>query len=463
MKNFLVCVLALATSIFASWSESGGVRCRGLFLLNGKFADAEFSSCQVSDSLQTDVLLVHVALQRYRESASFENSWKLESDILFQDARFGLQGNFRNILLGANFSGSRDFRHFDVVSEIHAADSLFFLGVTLGRLSIGEFRATWTSESEKSVLDTVDLAYRGNFLGHGIFLGSRLRKHSIQVSGNLWESRRESLKDDTYAIRDSSNLLRLRSEYAYRFDRGTVSADIFWTNLNSRFFGIRTEDGKSKRFAFLPVKANVEGLDVSWENDFLELQAGGIWLQGSFPHDRTRFYETLAPNRMLNYSLLQAFSFAYFKRDYRLFGEASGFLSYFKAEKDFSFYPGNFLVQPGISANFIYAQGSLDMSMESVTTSIFVRKTQTTDYTGNLKTTGVIANLSLVLKSPHRKLFLAADSYQFVPFLVITSFEKNSGIGQRQDIDLANSSKRKKRSSIFKTGFAFDLSIGFHF
>lgn len=463
MKIFLVCVLALATSIFASWSEAGGVRCRGLFLLNGKFADAEFSGCQVSDSLQTEVLLVHVALQRYQASASFENSWKLESDILFQVARFGLQGNFRNILLGANFSGSRDFRHFDVVSEIHAADSLFFLGVTLGRLSIGEFRATWTSESENSVLDTVDLVYRGNFLGHGIFLGSRLRKHSIQVSGNLWESRRESLKDDTYAIRDSSNLLRLRSEYAYRFDRGTVSADIFWTNLNSRFFGIRTEDGKAKRFAFLPVKANVEGLDVSWENDFLELQAGGIWLQGSFPHDRTRFYETLAPNRMLNYSLLQAFSFAYFKRDYRLFGEASGFLSYFKAEKDFSFYPGNFLVQPGISANFIYAQGSLDMSMESVTTSIFVRKTQTTDYTGNLKTAGVIANLSLVLKSPHRKLFLAANSYQFVPFLVITSFEKTSGNGKRQDIDLENSSKRKKRSSIFKTGFAFDLSIGFHF
>lgn len=463
MKNFLVCILVLATSIFASWNGTGRVRCRGLFLLNGKFADAELSDCQVSDSLQTDVLLVHAALRRSRASASFENSWKLESDALFQDARFGLQGNFRNILLGANFSGSRDFRHFDAVSEIHAADSLFFLGVTLGRLSVGEFRATWTGESENSVLDTVDLVYRGNFLGHGIFLGSRLRKHSFLVGGNLWKSRRESLKDDTYAIRDSSTLLRFRSEYAYRFDRGTVSADVFWTNMNSRFFGIRTENGKSKRFAFLPVKANVEGLDVSWESDFLELQAGGIWLQGSFPHDRTRFYETLAPNRMLDYSLLYAFSFAYFKRDYRLFGKASGFLSYFKTEKDFSFYPGNFLVQPGISTNFIYAQGNLDMSLESVTTSIFVRKTQTTDYTGNLKTAGVIANLSLVLKTPHRKLFLAADSYQFVPFFVVTNFEKTSENGQRQDIDLENSSKRKDRSSIFRTGFAFDLSIGFHF
>ncbi len=461
MKIFLVCVLALAISIYASWSEAGRVRCRGLFLWNGN-AGADVSGCQVDDSLQTGVLLVDVGLQRYRANASLENSWKLESDALLQNAHLGLRGNFRNILLGANFSGSGDFRHFDVVSEIHAADSLLFLGVKLGRFSVGEFWATWTSESENSVLDTVNLVYRGNFLGRGVFLGSRLRKHSIQVSGNLWESRRESPKDDTYAVRDSSRLFRLRSEYAYRFDRGTFSADIFWTNLDSRLFGIRTEDDRSKRFAFLPIKANVEGLDVSWRSSFLELQAGGILLQVSFPHDKTRFYETLAPNRMLNYSLLQAFSFAYFKRDYRLFGEANGFLSYFKAEKDFSFYPGHFLVQPGISTNFVYAQGNLDMSLESVTTSIFVRKTRATDYTGSLKAAGVIANLSLVSKTPSQKFFLAADCYQLIPFLVIKDFEKTTDNGQSKDIGLGNSSKGKS-ASIFRTGFAFDLSIGFHF
>ncbi len=463
MKIFPVCVLALAISTFASWSEAGGVRCRGLFLLNGKFANADVLGCQVFDSLRTDVLLVDVALQRYRPNISLENSWKLESDALFQNAHLGVQGNFRNLHLGANLSGSRDFRHFDIVSEIHAADSLFFLGVTLGRLSVGEFRAKWTSGDRNSVLDTVNLVYRGNFLGRGAFLGSRLRKHSFRVSGNFWDSRREPFQDDTYAIRDSSKLFRLRSGYAYRSDLGTFSADIFWTSLDARLFGIRTKDGKSKRFAFLPAKANVEGLDVSWESSFFELRAGGILLQGSFPHSKARFYETLAPNRMLNYSLLQAFSFAYFKRDYRLFGEADGFLSYFKAKRDFTFYLGRFLVQPGISANFLYAQGNLDASLESVTTSLFVRKTQTTDYTANIKAAGVIVNPSLALKTPRQKFFLAAACYQLVPFLVARNFEKIPENGQRQDVGLGNSSKGKSEASIFRSGFAFDLSIGFHF
>lgn len=475
MKNFLVFALALATSLFAGWSEAGSVRCRGLFLWNGQYARANASGCQVSDTLQTDPLLFDVGFQRYRANIAWENFWRLEADALLENAHFGVRGNFRNLFLGANFSGGRDFLRSGIVSEIHTGDSLLFLGVKLERVSVGGLQATWMSEKKNNVLDTVDLIYRGNFLGRGIFLGSRLRKHTFQIEGNFWKSRREPLGDDVYAVRDSSSLFRFRSEYEYLSSWGTFSADFFWVSLEPRFFGIRTEDGKSKRFSFVPVRADVEGFDVFWKNSFLKIQTGGFFLQSNFPHHKERFYETLAPNRILDYSLLQAFSFSYFKRDYRIFGEANGFLSYLKLEKDFAFSPGNFLVQPGISANFIYAQGEFDATLESVTTSIFLRKTRTTDYDGNFKAAGAIANLSLVIKTPKRKLFLAADCFQIIPILVVKNFTKTLENGHKQNVSPGHSSgsgtssdknsslHRKERLPIFKTGFVADISIGFHF
>lgn len=483
MKNFLVSVLALAASLFAGWSEAGSVRCRGLFLWNGQYARANASGCQVSDTLQTEILLFDVGLQRYRANIAWENFWRLEADERFENAHFGMQGSFQNLFLGASFSGGRDFLQSGIVSEIHTGDSLIFLGIKLERVSIENFLATWTSERKNGILDTVNLAYRGNFLGRGIFLGSKLRKHTLQVEGNFWKSRREPIGSDVYAVRDSSSLFRIRSEYEYRSDWGTFSADIFWINLDARFFGIRTEGGNSKRFSFVPVKADVEGFDVFWENPFLKIQAGGFFLQSNFPHRKERFYETLAPNRILDYSLLQAFSFSYFKRDYRIFGEANGFLSYLELEKKFTFFPGNFLVQPGISANFIYGQGEFDATIESVTTSVFLRKTRTTKYDGNFKAAGAVANLSFAMKTPKRKFFFAADCYQIIPFFVTKNFSKTLENGHKQNVSPGHSSgsgtsspsgtgtssdknsslHKKERLPIFRTGFAADISIGFHF
>lgn len=468
MKKFFLFALVSASSLFAGWSEAGSVRCRGLFLWNGKYASANASGCQISDSLQTDILFFDVGLQRYRANISWENFWRLEADSRFENAHFGVRGNFQNILLGASFSGSRDFRRSGIVSEIHTGDSLFFLGLKLERVSAKNFRAEWTSEKQNDVLDSVNLSYRGNFLGRGIFFGSRLRRHAFQVEGNLWKSRREPLGDDVYALRDSSRLIRLRSEYAYRAEFGTLYANVFLVNLDSRFFGVRTEDGKSKRFAFVPIKVNVEGFEFFFENSFLKTRLGGFFLQSNFPHNKERFYETLSPNRILDYSLLQAFSFRYFKRDYRFFGDADGFLSHVGIQKNFSFLPGNFLVQPGISTDFVYAQGDFDMTLESVTTSIFLRKTQTTDYDGYFKAAGMVANLSFVMKTPKRKFFFAANCSQFIPFLVAKNLSKTEN-GYRQNVDSGHSSdttsstRKNDGLPIFRNGFAADISIGFHF
>lgn len=484
MKKISVFVFTLTAIISAAWNDAGTVRCRGLFLWNGQYASANASGCQASDSLQTGALLLSVDFKKYKSNVDWENFWRIESRAKIFEAGFSAQGDFRYILLGASFAGNGETHRSEILSEIHTDDSLFFVGTKMGGGTVDGVKAKWKSEKRNNVLDTVDIAYKGNFLRKGVFLGGKHRRHFWKIGGDFLETRRAPMENEHYALRDSSRVFLLRSEYAYASDWGTLAAKAFWANADFRFFGIRNEDGLSKRFAFLPARANVEGIDFSWVRPRFSLQAGGFLLQGELPKNRERFYETLAPNRLLDYSLLQALSFRYFKRDYRLYGDANGFLSHFKAKRNFEFFPADFHLRPGVSADFIYAQGEFDITLESVTTSMFLKRIRPTDYFGNFKAAGAIANVSLLAETPGKNFFFRADCYQIVPFFVIKNLSKTLPNGKKQNVKPGNSSESSGPSSsgessaspsknsterknehlpIFKTGFAADISIGFRF
>lgn len=474
MKKVFAFVFTLTAILSAAWNDAGTVRCRGLFLWNGKYASANASGCQASDSLQTGALLLSVDFKKYKANVDWENFWRIESRAKIFEAGFSARGDFRHFLLGASFAGNGEMFRSEILSEIHADDSLFFVGMKMGGGTVDGVKAKWTSEKRNNVLNTVNIAYKGNFLRKGAFLGGKYRRHFAEIGGDFLTTRRAPIENEHYALRDSSRIFLLRTEYGYDTDWGKLTAKAFWANADFRFFGIRSEDDMQKRFAFLPAKVNVEGLEVSWTRPRFSLQAGGFLLQGEFPKNRERFYETLAPNRLLDYSLLQALSFRYFKRDYRLYGNANGFLSHLGAKRNFEFFPANFYLRPGFSADFFYTQGEFDTSLESVTTSMFLKRIRRTDYFGNFKAAGAIANVSLLAETPGKNIFFLADCYQIVPVFITKNLSKLLPDGKKQDVRPGNSStasdsdknsteNKSRRQTIFNMGFAADISIGFRF
>ncbi len=137
---------------------------------------------------------------------------------------------------------------------------------------------------------------------------------------------------------------------------------------------LRSEEDNSKRFGYLDLKGNLKGANVSYENSQWNLQAGAFFLQLEVPRHAEKYFETLAPNRALDYSLSQALSLVFYKINCRMDGNLSGFLSHIKIKRSFDFSPGEFHLHPGIGADFFYVQGELDGTQENVKTTFIFSK-----------------------------------------------------------------------------------------
>ena len=196
-----------------------------------------------------------------------------------------------------------------------------------------------------------------------------------------------------------------------------------------------------------------------------DLQAGAFFLQLEVPRHAEKFFETLAPNRALDYSLLQVLASSFYKINYRMYGDLSGFLSHLKIKRTFEFTPGEFHLYPGIGADFFYVQGELDGAQENVTTSFIFSKVSKKTFEGNLKTFGVIANIAFAIESPKRRFFLNANAYQIAPIALFKELNKTDADGNESSISLGGESPSKSKTEYlpFKTGFAFDASFGIHF
>lgn len=458
-------VLTVAAFALADLSETALVRARGLFLWDRSDAKAKASEFLISDSVQTKILDVNAFIRKRNVEFFWENGWGLNAKLRMIEGGAGIRGNFRNLAVESGVCGNDDWGFGKILTAVSFSDSLIFAGVRLNGGSVGGLRAKWTSESVNGILDTMKLEYRGEFLSKGIFAGSRFQKHSVEISGDYLQTFRAPLESDGYALRDSSKAFWFAGEYGYRFDAGRLSFDFLWLDVDAKLFALRTEDGSVKRFGYLPFRADVVHGGGSLELERSRFRLGGTWAHGRLSRDGNRFFESLAPNRALKSSLLQTLSFAYFKRDYLLYGTADGFLLNVGAARNFPMAFGNFRLIPEIAADVFYAQGNLDATIENVSTTLFVRKRSRTFYEGSLYAAGALADVSVELSMEH--FFAKIECAQIVPFAVSRRLElrgKSSSAAEKDDSpDEKSSGSRWGSSPVFRTGFAVEASAGIRF
>lgn len=466
LQKILVFFLTFAALVSAEWKETGMARCSGLFLLNKSNASANVFGCQILDSVRTSVLDVDAKLRDYNAKASWMyNGWKIKPEWTVPEAEIGTRGKFRHLVLEASVAGNGEHLRGLAESAIQTADSLAYIGTRFGGGSVGTITAKWTMLHPNGMLDTMDLEYETRYRTKGVFIGSKIFNHTAEVNWDFFHTRRAPFDDVHYAIRDSSEGFLGRFHYGYHASEGTFQFLAFWAHLNSEFFLLRSEEDNVKRFGYLELKGNLEGANLSYENRKWDLQAGAFFLQLEVPRHAEKFFETLAPNRALDYSLLQVLSSSFYKINYRMYGDLSGFLSHVKIKRTFEFTPGEFHLHPAIGADFFYVQGELDGAQENVTTSFIFSKVSKKTFEGNLKTFGVIANIAFAIESPKRRFFLNANAYQIAPIALFKELNKTDADGNESSISLGGESPSKSKTEYlpFKTGFAFDASFGIRF
>ena len=461
--------MTFAALASAEWKETGMARCSGLFLLNENDASANVFGCQILDSLRTNVLDIDAKLRHSETSGSWTyKAWKLKSEMSVSEMEIGTRGKFRHLILETSVAGNNEHLRALTVSSLQLNDSLFYIGMHLGGGSVGTLKTEWTTLVPNGLLDTVDLEYEARYRTKGAFIGSKYLRHAAEINWDFLHTRRAPFEDVHDAIRDSSEGFLGRLNYEYRGTSGTIRFWALWAHLNSEFFLLRSEENNVKRFGYLELRGNLEGANLAYENAKWNLQAGAFFLQLEIPRHAERFFETLAPQRALDYSLLQTLSLSFYKVNYRMYGDLSGFLSHAKIKRTFEFSPGEFHLRPGISADFFYVQGKLDGAQENVKTALILTQVRKRIYEGSLNAFGVIASLSFKVETPKRRFFFDANAYQIAPLILSKELTETDENGNEVDVSFTGNTEDGKVPSKteylpLRTGFAFDASIGFRF
>ena len=466
-------VILLVVAFAAAADFAGTARCRGLFLWNGKYASANASECEIRDSVRSGALQASAALHAYKANLEWENFWNISSRIQKWEGEAQMRGNFRYLDLAAEAVGDGEFFRANASTVLHTPDSLFFGELHLGGGTWGEIRSTWISDKPNGFLDTMRIGYRSEFLRKGLVVGTRFGRHTVNVEGNFFRSVRGPLDGDGYFLRDSSEFWMGKLRYVHRNGDAKWKMQAAYLSGNAHFYGLRKDGENIKRFAYLPVNADVLGANGGFSGRSWEWLCGGLYGHFRLPHRTERFWETLAPNRALGASLLQVLSFSLYKRNFRLYGEMEGGLIHSRVGRSFHFSPGMWHFAPRISGDFVYAQGDMDVFLTSETNKAFVfQKSQTELYRGEVYMAGAIAGTGFLLESPRRNFFTRLSLLQIVPFFLHKKLSKIDESGETSDVDFgngepssANTSSRRKSEHLspFKTGFGIDLSVGYRF
>ena len=233
----------------------------------------------------------------------------------------------------------------------------------------------------------------------------------------------------------------------------------------SEIIGNSYRDGSTKRFMYLPVKTIMQYGNIHWGNETFGLDAKGIAAYGKMEKNNDRFFETLAPNRLLPVSVSQALSFSFLQKNYLVDADvniaAATFGGYFNPHFNIS---GRTRITPKFGLYGYYTYDELEIEKTSKTTSFIGYNSETEWWRWSLESTGLIANLGIALDwaSQDKSCILSLEwsATQIIPL--------KTDLRKKWDSESSEESKKTKPegtspSGIFKNGFATSLGIAFKF
>ncbi|MCL4102010.1 hypothetical protein [Fibrobacter sp. HC4] len=356
---------------------SAEIACSGLFLSN-------------RDSVHVGSHTFFGGIDYLQLEFQWIEGWDL--DVGWNTANFmaGFQSEFDHVLLGASFKG----------------------------ISLGVGRMVWTPE-EGTGLPVIDAGWESSLLQKDAwaeveFGGYRLRGSLGNVSSSPVN------RDEEYYIRDSLDVWILSAGFG--LDR--LGAELNYTYVSADLFmqGIRSQDGNRKRFLYLPFSGSFHLIDFGIDIGPVNVSAAAARMELHLTNSGSRFYESLAPNRALPNSVLQVLSFSFLQKNFRETAdmEISAVMVGAAYRKPFGLGSAggtrSLTLEPVVSADFFYADGSIDGKQVEETTVLFATASKETAFGREASCFGTFVGLGLNLK--WWRLALSLHARQIVPLYI---------------------------------------------
>ena len=457
----LFCVITLLSSLASAWGQRGLADCGGLFLLDQ--TDQSFSAfrCNATDSIIKNNVMVYGGYGYLEWDAFWNNGWLLEAQNKEHFGQGGFRGDSRYLSLGADFSLSSTREYVSGTSTLKLPDSLFYAKASLSRLNNQLLTLTWIAEDSSDLLDTVSGNWETKALKKELSLGMVYRKHHVNARGSLITTKRASLGENHYSIRDSSIIYTGLLKYDYHFDKSRFSLQWDHINLQSYIYGIKKDDEDTKRFLYLPIEMQYNKIEARYfYTDFeFHITYGDVAIQ--IPQETRRFFETLSPNRILDNSMTQVMSFSFYKKNYRITGDLDAY--WLEASLRYSLKKeiGRWHWEPALGIDFYRVQGDMNIIKTNESSNIFGGYSSKEYYVGRFTFVGANVKIASRFESPARRFFLDFSLGQLIPFYFHYIMNEINTDSPTENLDSNDSTNTKYRP--FRDGFSTRIQLGVSF
>ena len=450
----------LATSLV--YAESKGLaRCGGLFLLDTETAKLNAIQCSVSDTVQFGAHTVFASVGYDHINGKWNDGWtlSLKRDALLGTAGFTSDFKYISLSVVANSAPA-------ITSglTIHTADSSLYAGTVFGSGNPTLATIRWESENETDEVHEIEADWETDYVRKGFVLGRLKKGYQFQTRFEALQSTPLQQKEE-YFIKDSTIINIWDNRYRLNFSNSALDVQYMLFAAQSQIIGNSYRDNSTKRFMFLPLKVFLHYANIHWGNETYGVDARGIGAHGKMQRNNDRFFETLAPNRLLPVSITQALSFSFLQMNYLVDADidiaAASFGGYFNPHFDIS---ERTQIVPKFGLYGYYTYDELDIERTSKTTSFIGYNSETEWWNWTLESLGLIANIGLSFDKTSRNRSFAVSlewsATQIIPF--------NTDLRKKWESESSEKSGKTKPegtspSGIFKNGFATQLATTLRF
>jgi hypothetical protein len=455
VKKILIAA-GLAANAALAMQNIGLADCGGLFLLHQSDKQFSIKSCNIRDSLKVSNFELYGAFHHVTVQGRYTDGWSVKSLSQINVASAGFVSRYKYITLGVQVN---TLPMITSNISVHRKDSLFRANVSVSRGSIHLTELSWIPDKQTEVVGTIPIDWVSHVLYRHLSAESKFGNNYVNLSLNKIQTTPRNSEKEHY-IRDSVNVLALNAKYRHDFGMSRLDASYLFVNADATLYGIFHSENSRKRFLYAPLEATFHWGNVKWNTDNLQTHLEYIYLSGSLKSNPNRFYESLAPNRILPPSTIKGLSFAFLQKVFRIDADldAYGFLG--GASYCWILGKQNKFI-PNVGIDFFKANGEIDIDKRTETT-----KVMGASYAYNKNTQQKLSSLGSVLSlgiEYHKKgnVDWSVDYgiSQIIPFYIdykkSNASKKISGNNKTSDNNIS--------SQLFRNGFATRLGMSVNF
>jgi len=494
MKIRLIVWALLASSVYGfAWTEKGLAKCGGLFLLDRVDKWVSGWACNVDDELQVGNLYIDGGYTHleYRGGAyffaeGFNYPWQMNLRNKLDIGYVGLKAEYKYASVEANVAS---LPYIDGQIGWNTADSLFFAKAGMGRGQFTLARTNWSLDDTTAYIHELDGDWHFKFLSKMMSAGLKYGDHKLQLQMVSLQSMPDIGDRQGFIFTDTSTINFYDLAYSYSGESNAFSGTLAYGNADISIEGLHREkvsgEQDEKRFFYLPVEASLylAALEFkhwrsNYRRDKISIRAAAGRLELDIPYipwKQGRFHPTLAPNQILDNSMIKLLSLGFYNQNYRIYGEGEVPLGLAGVGYDWNFRPRSWRVSPFVNLDGFYIDAQVELGRRVETKSVAKLRATTDTLEWKLKATGAVARLGFKIESPHKALYINTQLMQLLPiYYKEKHFNLASGGTQTEEpLEDAGESREAvmhptlsgegdgQAYRIFRNGFAISAEIGF--